>query len=323
MGVVALLLTAAAMALTGLALARFFLRARLRVLLALSIVQSGDGEGGGPAAAPRRRHAGSSLRAAVKRAATALALGPLQRWAESTLQGTGLPLRPEELLLLCTVGPVAGYALAALFQAPGFLRLLFILAGSLLPPVLCRQARTARSRRISVQLGDVLMTLGNALRAGHSLLQALDTAASQSEAPLGPELRRLLREIAAGIPVDEAFERLVGRSANADLELLVTAIRVQREVGGNLAEVLDKISGTIRARVAVKNHLRVVTAQSRLSGIVVAVLPVAVFALTTLIAPRVEHTLTRDPAGRAIGLAAIVLEGLGILAIRRIVAIRY
>jgi len=318
----AVLFAAAAAALAGLAMGRFALRGRLRILGALRAVQAGTEEPGA-AAAVRRGHAGSSLRAAVKRAAAALSLGPLQRWAERTLQGTGLPLRPEELLLLCAAGPVVGYAAGTVFRLPGFLRLLLLVACPVLPPLFCRQARGARSRRISTQLGDILMTLGNGLRAGHSLLQALDNAAAQSEAPLGPEMRRLLREIAAGIPVDEALERLVGRSANPDLELMVTAIRVQREVGGNLAEVLDKISGTIRARVAVKNHLRVVTAQSRLSGIVVAVLPVAIFGLTTLIAPQVEHTLTSDPAGRAVAVAAVVLETFGILAIRKVVSIRY
>ena len=167
------------------------------------------------------------------------------------------------------------------------------------------------------------MTLGNGLRAGHSLMQALDNAAAQSADPLGPEIARLLREVAGGIPMEEALQRLLARTANPDLELLVTAVLVQREVGGNLAEILDKIASTIRSRVGVQNHLRVITAQSRLSGWVVGLLPVVVFAITTLITPQIEHTLTHDPMGRMVGIAAIVLEGMGLLAIRQIVSVKY
>ena len=318
------LLVAATVALALLALGRLALRGRLRVLTALRTVRVGEHESVPPATdLGPRSGPGTQLRAAVKRAAGALSLGPLQRWAERVLQGTGLPLRPEELLLLIAAGPVAGWLVGAMLHLPGFVRILLVAAGPVLPPLLCRRARTSRIQRVSTQLGDVLMTLGNGLRAGHSLLQALDAAATQSPEPLGLEVRRLLREIGAGIPVEEALDRLVTRCANADLELMVTAIRVQREVGGNLAEILDKISATIRARVTVKNHLRVITAQSRLSGIVVAVLPVAVFGLTTLIAPEVEHTLTGDPLGRVVAALAVLLECLGILAIRKVVDIKY
>ena len=319
--VLSMLLCALAVAAGALALLRWALRGRLRLLTSLRAVRTGRDEEP-PEDGPRRVGPGR-VRAIVKRTAGSLSLGPLQRWAERQLVGTGLPLRPEELLLLSLGGPIAGWLLGAAVHLSGFLRLALALTGLGSPTLACRRARAGRSQRMSLQLGDVLMTLGNGLRAGHSLLQALDTAANQCGAPLGPEMGRLLREIGAGIPVEEALDRLVVRCANPDLELMVTAIRVQREVGGNLAEILDKISATIRARVTVKNHLRVVTAQSRLSGIVVSVLPLAVFGLTTVIAPQVERTLTHDPLGRVLAGVAVVLELLGILAIRKVVAIRY
>lgn len=320
MEALAILLGAAACALGAAAAVRRALRTRWRILLALEALRSDPA----PHQPPEQRtaHNRSPLRAAMGRAGGALSLGPMRRWAERCLQGTGLPLRPEELLLLCALAPVAGYGLGAVFGL-GALRWVLAPAGLLVPPLLCRQARGSRSHRLSIQLGELLLGLGNALRAGHSLPQALENASAPCGPPLGPEMQRLLREVAAGIPLDEALDRLVARTANSDLELLVTAIQVQRSVGGNLAEVLDNISGTIRARVEIKNHLRVVTAQSRLSGIVVSVLPLGVFGLTLLVAPQVERTLLTDPLGRILGVIAVVLELIGILAIRRIVAIRY
>jgi tight adherence protein B len=318
------LLAAAALACGGLAAGRHLLRGRLRILLALRAAAGAEPEAD-PEPSARRRRTGSAaaLRAALQRAGGFLLRGPVQRWAERCLRGTGLPLRPEEFLGLCAAGLVAGWGLGVLLPLPGFVRLLLAVLGPVSPPLYARRARQVRTARLSTQLGDTLMTLGNSLRAGHSLLQAVANAADQAAPPLGPELARLLREIAAGIPMDEALGRLLARTANPDLELLVTAILVQREVGGNLAEILDKISATIRARVSVQSHLRVVTAQSRMSGWVVGLLPVAVFAITTLIAPQIESTLTHDPLGRLVAGAAVILEVGGLLAIRKVVSIRY
>ncbi len=320
---IATFVAAVAVFAAGLAVGRSLAGQRLRVLTALRAVRLGgtESEVGRPVVANARPT--QRLRQAGRGVGRALSLGPLRRFAVASLRGSGLPLRPEEFLALCAAGLVGGWLVGTVFALSGFLRLLAIAAGLLATPLMVRRTCQQRTARISLQMGDMLMTLGNGLRAGHSLLQALHGAAGQASAPLGDELRRLLREIGAGIPVPEALTRMVERAANPDLELLVTAVLVQREVGGNLAEILDKISATIRARVAVQNHLRVVTAQSRLSGWVVGLLPIGVFGLTTLVAPQVEGVLVHDPLGHIVAIAAIVLEALGMLAIRRIVSIRY
>ena len=320
---IATFLVTVAVFVAGLALGRALAGERLRVLAALSAVRLGliEPEPQRPAATSPRP--GQRLRAAGRGVGRVLSLGPLRRFAVASLRGSGLPLRPEEFLALCAAGLLTGWLVGSLFALSGFLRLLAIVMGLLATPLTVRRTCQQRTARISLQMGDMLMTLGNGLRAGHSLLQALHGAAGQAAAPLGDELRRLLREIGAGIPVPEALTRMVERAANPDLELLVTAVLVQREVGGNLAEILDKISSTIRARVAVQNHLRVVTAQSRLSGWVVGLLPIGVFGLTTLVAPQVEGVLVHDPLGHIVAIGAVVLEVLGMLAIRRIVTIRY
>lgn len=295
---------------------------RMRVLAALARVRS-DGQVLEELPARARPSARSNPRQLANRVGRFFLRGPLQTWAERSLRGAGLPLRPEEFLGITAGALVAGWLVGALLPVGTFVRLLLIACGPLLPPLLVRRARTRRIAAISNQMGDALNTLGNGLRAGHSLPQALDAAAIQIPRPLGEELRRLLHETAAGIPMDEALDRLVARAANPDLELVVTAIRVQRAVGGNLAEVLEKISATIRARVAVQAHLQVITAQSRLSAWIVGLLPIGVFALTTVLAPNVAHTLVADPLGRILAAMALVLEGIGVLVIRRIVSIRY
>ena len=264
-----------------------------------------------------------SLRHALQVAGGFLRQAPFRRWAERQLRGTGLPLRPEEFLSLCVFGVLAGLLLAGLLPLASAVRAMVFLAPSVAAPLYVRAVRARRSARISGQLGETLLTLSNGLRAGHSLPQALAAAAEQTGPPLGEEFSRLLRETSAGIPMEEGLARLVLRAANPDVELLVTAVLVQREVGGNLAEILDKISGTIRSRVAVQNHLRVVTAQSRMSGWVVGLLPVGVFGVISLLAPEIESVLTSNPFGRLMALAAVVLEAAGLLVIRSIVSIRY
>ena len=321
---VTLVLLAAAVAAAGMAMGRYGLRGRYRVLVGLhSLVRDPEAEPEQEAPSGRGRSGSPGMRRLLRRTGRQLLHGGVQRWAEACLRGTGLPLRPEEFVVV-EVGMLAlGALLAATLPIALFPRLCILATAAFGPPLFAGRARSRRSQRVSTQLGDVLMTLGNGLRAGHSLMQALDNAAAQSADPLGPEISRLLREVGGGIPMEEALQRLLARTANPDLELLVTAVLVQREVGGNLAEILDKIASTIRSRVAVQNHLRVITAQSRLSGWVVGLLPVAVFGITTLIAPQVEKTLTHDPIGRIVAIAAILLEVMGLLAIRQIVAVKY
>ncbi len=313
------------------AVARSALRGRLRVLRALKqaiAVASGrvDPEAVEEPAAPGRRPRGQGI-ASLLRAVLArfgrVQRAPLRRWAEGQLRGTGLPLRPEEFVGLCALGVVVGGLLGLALPLPAALRALLFLAAAVAAPVGARMARGRRSVRICLQLGESLMTLSNGMRAGHSLLQAIAAAADQTGPPLGEEYARLLRETSAGIPMEEALARLVERTASADVELLVTAILVQREVGGNLAEILDRIATTIRARVAVQNHLRVVTAQSRMSGWVVGLLPIGLFVLISVIAPGIESVLVHTLMGRILGLGAILMEGAGLLVIRGIVSIRY
>jgi tight adherence protein B len=263
---------------------------------------------------PRRRLLGR-LRGAVRRPARDGMAGR----AALLLRQAGLPLRPEEYQALVA-------ALAAALALLGLLRLgvVGLLAGAglggLLPRLWLRSRARARRRAFADQLSDALTLMANALRSGHSFLQAAELCGEELPPPAGPEWQRVIRETRINIPLEDALDNLVQRVGGEELDLVVTAVLIQRQVGGNLAEVLERISETIRQRVRLRGEVRALTAQGRLSGWIVGLLPVALLLLVELIDPPYVAPLLQ-PGGRGLLLAAAVLEGIGALIIRRLVTL--
>ena len=169
-----------------------------------------------------------------------------------------------------------------------------------------RQGR--RSRRFNSQLGDTLTLLSNALKAGHSFAQGLSTVAKNANPPIADEFGRATREIALGISVDDALNHMVQRNKSDDFDLMVTAVQIQRVVGGNLAEILDTIAYTIRERVRIQGEIRTLTAQARASGIIITLLPIGLAVFLSLISPTYFGPMLTDPFGH-------ILLGIGILSI--------
>ena len=293
-------------------------RRRLRVLAALAAVAASEAPEPEPTP-PRPRW---SWRPRWPRGARGPAAALLRLGAQA-LHGTGLPLRPEEFLLLTLGAGLAGGGLGHLLRLGALGQALCAVAGLGAPGLAARRARSRRQAALSAELADALLALAGMLRAGQGLLEAVEALAEDTPPPLGEELRRLRRETVGGIPVEEALWRLVDRTGNRDIELWVTAVLVQRQVGGSLAEVLEQIADTIRARVALRERLRVVTAQSRLTAWVLSVLPVAVFLLLAALDPGLERPLWATPLGRLLASLAAALELLGIVAVRRVADVRY
>ena len=146
--------------------------------------------------------------------------------------------------------------------------------GFFLPRFYVRRQQTARLNRFNDQLSDMLNLMVNGLRAGYSTMQAMEAVSRELPAPISDEFRRVVQEMQIGIPMDRALDNLLRRIPSDDLDFVITAINVQREVGGNLSEILDTISFTIRERVRIKGEIRVMTAQVRTSGTVLALIPV-------------------------------------------------
>ncbi|HEV7128884.1 MAG TPA: type II secretion system F family protein [Ktedonobacterales bacterium] len=172
--------------------------------------------------------------------------------------------------------PIGGrFLLAALLAALGYW----------LPRFYVDRQKSLRLRSFNIQLADTIGLLSSALRSGYSLLQAMELVSREGAAPVSNEFERVVREVGLGLSPEEALGNLVRRMESDDLELLVTVINVQREVGGNLAEVLDSIQSTIRERVKLMGDIRVLTAQQQYSGYIVGLLPVVLALILFIINP--------------------------------------
>jgi len=171
------------------------------------------------------------------------------------------------------------------------------------------------------QLGDTITLLANSLRSGYSLLQSMETVAKELAPPVSEEFGRVVREIGLGLSNQEALDNLLRRVNSDDLDLMITAITVHHEVGGNLAEILETIGHTIRERVRIKGEIRTITAGQRASGYIIAVLPLGLGAFLFTMNREYMSVLFTDQCGLAMLIAAAMGMASGFFIIRRIVAI--
>ena len=178
--------------------------------------------------------------------------------------------------------------------------------GFFAPTVYMRQQQGRRLIKFDNQLADMLSLMVNGLRAGYSTMQAMEAVSKELPAPISDEFRRVVQEMQLGIAMDTSLENLTRRIPSKDLDLVVTAINVQREVGGNLAEILDTISHTIRERVRVKGEIRVLTSQVMMSGRVLSVMPVIVIILMYFL-NRGYIMRFFDPATRTYGIPMLII----------------
>jgi tight adherence protein B len=198
---------------------------------------------------------------------------------DAQLEAAGFSVRSGEFVIgtvgCALLGAVLG---AALLGTP----LMAIGVGALcgvVPHFLLKIALRRRADKLREQLPDVLTVLASSLRAGHSFMQALDTVAKEIAAPAAAEFQRVVAEVRLGRPIEEALEALADRVGSSDFRWAVLAVNIQREVGGNLAEILDTVADTLRERAMMRRQIRVLTAEGRLSAWVLGLMPVAILLL--------------------------------------------
>jgi tight adherence protein B len=244
-----------------------------------------------------------------------------QRSLSDTLERSGIALRPGEwvlavsgaalgalLLGLVLGGPIVGLVLAAL-TVGGF-------------QFAIHHRTTKRRRAFAEQLGDTLQLLASNLRAGHSLLQAIDALAQETDPPTSDEFSRLLFETRLGRPLPEALRSIAERVDNEDFTWVVQAIEIHREVGGDLADVLDKVASTIRDRARVRRQVDALAAEGRLSAMILFILPFGMAGLLRITNPDYLHDLTSTSTGQAmiaVGVGLLVIGGLWLKKLSRIV----
>lgn len=184
-----------------------------------------------------------------------------------------------------------------------------LVMGIALPIAYVRSQQGRRLTKFNNQLGDMLNLMVNGLRAGYSTMQAMEAVSKELPAPISEEFRRVVQEMQLGIPMDKALENLLRRIPSEDLDFVVTAINVQREVGGPLAEILDTIAYTIRERVRIKGEIRVMTAQVTMSGRILSGVPFAVFLMIWIINQEYMMEFFNNPlcGGIAIGTGLIMI----------------
>ena len=202
-----------------------------------------------------------------------------------------------------------------------FISLLLAGIGYVAPAQWLEGKRKARIGRINAQLVDMLGMVANSLKSGYGLMQSFEFAGAQLPAPIGVELRRMMRESTLGMTAENALTAMGSRIDSNDLDLVLTAISIQRAVGGNLAEILETVAYTMRERERIRGDIATLPAQQQLTGIVVGGLPIFMCALVMVINPGYMSVLFEESLGRFILMGSALLEVMGYFAMKRIMAI--
>ncbi len=250
-------------------------------------------------------------------------LSGYKKKVQVSLTKAHLLLKAEEFIMLNLILFCFFTAFILLVRGVGQWPLAFLagIIGWILPSLVVKSKIKKRARLLNEQLADALSMMSNSLKTGYSFFQAIDMVAEEMNGPIAEEFAVFKKEVNLGQNTEKAFENMIARVSSEDLELVITAVLIQRQVGGNLSEVLDNITETIRDRVRIKGELKTITAQGKISGIVISLLPVILCFVIYLINPTQMSMLFTRPLGQAMIAVAVVMELTGIILIRKVVRI--
>lgn len=244
---------------------------------------------------------------------------PLQQ----IVQQSGLKITLGTLLLLSGCVALLAYLVGVFFTRMQVVGILMAVVALFVPFAYVKRQRTKRLYKFEEQFPEAIDLISRALRAGHALPTGLGMVADEIPPPVGTEFRILYDEQNFGLTLPEAVRNFASRIPVLDARFFATAVLTQRETGGNLAEVLDNLASVIRERFKVKRQVRVISAHGRITGWVLAGLPPSVAAAAMILSPNHIQTLTGDPLGVQMLIAAAVMQLVGTLIIRKIVDIEY
>jgi tight adherence protein B len=246
---------------------------------------------------------------------------PALQDAELMLQQAHLTWSLQTLIFI-SVGLSLALGLSILILTQSFLVAVpLAVLGAVLPTQYARFRRKRRLSQFEEMLPEAIDLVGRALRAGHPLSSGFKMAADDGAEPVASEFRRVFEEQRFGLPVQDSLLGMADRVTIVDVRILVTAILIQREVGGNLAEILDNLAAVIRARFTIRRQINVYTAQGRMTGYLLSLLPFFLFGILYWIAPEYMIVLFTDPIGKALVAAALSMQLAGFFWIRKIVNI--
>ena len=227
-----------------------------------------------------------------------------------------------KFLTICVSCAAVGAIICLVTPTPKYLMPVFAIVAGVLPLLWLLQKRKKRIKRFNEQLPEALELLSRSLRAGHSLAAGFGLIASEMQDPIGSEFGRAFEEQNLGITLEAALEGMTERVPNMDLRFFATAVMLQRQTGGDLAEILDKIGTLIRDRFKLAGAIQALTGEGRLSGVVLLGLPPTLFVVMLYINNDYAMVLMRDETGRMLMGIALVMQFLGALVIRKIINIK-
>jgi tight adherence protein B len=234
----------------------------------------------------------------------------------------GVALRAEEFITIWILTGAVIPAVALFLGAPTTVCIGLVIVGAAAPISWVTIKRNKRLAILGSQLSDALAIICNALRVGQSFQSAMKSVADEMEEPISREFMRVYRETQYGMPLETSLARLVGRTKNPDLELMASAVVIQRQIGGNLAVILQNISDTINQRIRLRGEIRTMTSAGRMSGYIIGGLPIVIILLLMFINPGYIDMFFTTSSGRTMLFISAVLEGIGFAVVNKIVNIK-
>src|SRR5256714_3215091 len=241
---------------------------------------------------------------------------------ERVFEQADVNIKPSALFAAALLVGLVGGMASALVARTVYVAPVGAVLGFAVPFVWLFMKRKSRLKAFASQLPDALELVARALRAGHSLGAGMHVVAEEMPAPISKEFGRVYEEQNLGIPLEEALRGICNRVPNLDLRFFVTSVAIQRQTGGDLAEILDRIGHVIRERFKILGQVKALTAEGRLSGIVLIALPIGLFLMMLWMKPDYIELLWKDPMGIKMSIFALVLQVLGAYAIKKIVDIK-
>lgn len=239
------------------------------------------------------------------------------------LLSANIMMKPEEFATLWLVVTFVPAGLVSMFSSNIVIPFLLAVGGAVGPIIYIQAKKKQRTSAFEDQLADALIIAANSLRSGLTFQQAMETISRDMFPPISEEFARAVNEMNMGVSIDDALDNICKRIKSADFKIVAVAISVQRTTGGNLSKILQTISDTIKDRAALKNEVKSATATGRMSGLVVGLMPIAITFVLNVASPGYLDPLFSSPAGKAAVFTGIVLEIIGLLAIRKITTIKF
>lgn len=245
-----------------------------------------------------------------------------KQFADS-LEMTGIKLSAQEFLTLWMVTTIGPMAVGLLLSMHVVAIAAMSIVGFAIPPFMVYNAKNKKEQLFNKQLSDAMTIMGNCMRAGYSFQQAMESVAKEMQPPISTEFGRVVKEINYGVTMETALTNMVNRVNNKDLELLVAAVLTSAQVGANLSDLLDTIAATVTDRIRMREEIRVMTAQGRMSGLVIGLLPVIMVLAMMVLNPSYFMDFVETSTGRLLLGASVVLEILGFVTINKIVDLKF